>query len=123
MSAASVDSRPVNVPDGMQVLFQGKATMVREIALMLTEGGIKVVTGASPGGWEPHAWLAVASPEIPRAMDLHRRHLERMVRREGLPVRDVVADFEAEETQCPACLTKFKTAGVDRCPDCGIRFR
>lgn len=113
----------MKIPDGMQVVFQGKAEQLREIAKVLGDGGIKVVTGPVPGGWEPRAWLAVASPEIPRAMELHRRHLEHMVRREGMPVREVVADFEAEETQCPACLTKFRTAGVERCPDCGLHFR
>jgi tRNA(Ile2) C34 agmatinyltransferase TiaS len=46
-----------------------------------------------------------------------------MVEREGLPVRDIVTDLDAEETQCPACLTKFKTAGVTKCPDCGLHFR
>jgi hypothetical protein len=56
-------------------------------------------------------------------MALHRQHLEAEVRRQGLPVRDVVADFTAEETQCPACLAKFRTAGVTRCPDCGLAFR
>lgn len=56
-------------------------------------------------------------------MTLHRRHLEDMTRRQGLPVRDAVVDLDAEETQCPACLTTFRTAGVDRCPDCGLRFR
>lgn len=107
----------------MQVLFQGKAAQLREIAQVLSEGGVRVATGPVPGGWEPKAWLAVAGPQVAQAMDLHRAHLEQMVRKEGLPVRDVVADFEAEETQCPACLTKFKTAGVDRCPDCGLHFR
>lgn len=34
-----------------------------------------------------------------------------------------VADFDAEETACPACGAVFATAGADRCPDCGIRFR
>ena len=55
-------------------------------------------------------------------MQVHQRHLEQMVRREGLPVRDEVADFDAEETSCPACLTPFRTAGVSRCPECGIVF-
>jgi hypothetical protein len=113
----------VKIPDGMTVLFRGKAAMLREIAQVLEAGELKVATGAVPGGWEPQGWLAVASTDAARAMALHRAHLERMVRKEGLPVRDVVADFDAEEAQCPACLTKFKTAGVSRCPDCGLNFR
>jgi hypothetical protein len=45
------------------------------------------------------------------------------VRKQGLPVRDVVTDFDAEETQCPACLTTFRTQGTERCPDCGLAFK
>ena len=110
----------MKIPDGMQVLFRGKATLLREIAQVLTDGGVAVATGPVPGGWEPAVWLAVAGPDVSRAMELHRAHLEHMVRKQGLPVRDVVCDLDAEETQCPACLTTFKTAGVTRCPDCGL---
>ena len=110
----------MNIPDGMQVLLRGKAPMVREIGQVLAEGGIPYATGPLPGGWEPTAWLAVAGPDVQRAMQLHREHLEQMVRKQGLPVRDVVCDLDAEEAQCPACLTKFRTAGVTRCPDCGL---
>jgi rRNA maturation endonuclease Nob1 len=112
----------VKIPEGMKVLFQGKADYVREIAEQLTNAGIKVVTGPIPGGWELRAWLAVASADAQRALATHQRHLDEMVTREGLPLRDEVIDFDAEETQCTACLTKFKTAGVTRCPDCGLNF-
>ncbi len=107
----------------MQVLFQGKADYLREIAQVMTEAEIRVATGPVPGGWEPRAWLAVASEQAQRALAVHKRHLERMVIREGLPVRDVVTNFDAEETQCPACLTTFRTAGTTKCPDCGLHFR
>lgn len=33
------------------------------------------------------------------------------------------ADFDAAETGCPACGTRFPTAGAVRCPDCGLRFQ
>lgn len=33
-----------------------------------------------------------------------------------------VADFDAEETACPACGATFATAGASSCPDCGLRF-
>lgn len=56
-------------------------------------------------------------------MSIHRRHLEEMTRRQGLPVRDVVVDLDAATTQCPACLTTFCPTGVERCPDCGLRLR
>lgn len=35
---------------------------------------------------------------------------------------NLVADLDAEETTCPACETTFATAGVTRCPDCGLNF-
>lgn len=113
----------MNVPDGMKVLFQGKAEYLREIAQVLESGGVRTATGRVPGGWEPRAWLAVASTDTQRAVALHKEHLERMVAREGLPVRDVVSDFDAEETQCPACMTTFKTAGTTKCPECGLHFK
>ena len=55
-------------------------------------------------------------------MKVHQRHLDRMVKREGLPLLDAQADFDAEETTCPACMTPFKTAGVTRCPECGLNL-
>jgi hypothetical protein len=113
----------VKIPDGMKVLFQGKVDYLREIAIVLENGGVRTATGQVPGGWEPRAWLAVASQDATRAVELHRAHLEHMVAREGLPVRDVVSDFDAEETQCPACMTTFKTAGASKCPDCGLHFK
>jgi len=34
---------------------------------------------------------------------------------------DLAIDLDAEETVCPACLTKFKP-DVPMCPECGLRF-
>lgn len=45
-----------------------------------------------------------------------------MVEREGLPLQDHTADLDAEETACPACQATFRTAGVTRCPECGLNF-
>lgn len=113
----------MNIPKGMQVVLQGKTDFLKEIAQQLAAERIKVATGPLPGSsWESRAWLAVASDEIERAMAVHKRHLENMVRKEGLPVRDSHADFDAEETACPACMTPFKTAGATRCPACGLNF-
>ncbi|MCA8949975.1 MAG: hypothetical protein KDE27_10765 [Planctomycetes bacterium] len=55
-------------------------------------------------------------------MRIYQHHLEQMVHREGLPVRDSQADFDAEETSCPACMSTFRTAGITRCPECGLNF-
>lgn len=113
----------MNLPDGMQVVFRGKADYLREIAQQLSDAGIRSVSGPLPGaGWGTHAWLAVASTETQRALATHQRHLDRMVEREGLPLQDHVADLDAEETACPACMTPFRTAGVTRCPECGLKF-
>jgi hypothetical protein len=113
----------VKLPEGMKILFQGKADYLKEIAERLTAAGIKCTTGPLPGGgWEQRAWLAVASKDTERATAEHQRHLDHMVEREGLPLRDSMADLDAEEAECPACMTKFKTAGVTRCPDCGLNF-
>lgn len=106
----------------MLVLFQGKADYMREIAAHLTDAGIRCATGPLPGSWDPKIWLAVASADREKAMAVHQRHLDLMVEREGLPVADHTADFDAEETCCPACMTKFRTAGTTRCPECGLNF-
>ena len=55
-------------------------------------------------------------------MEVHQDHLDAMTRKQGLPVQDIVCDLDAEETQCPACLATFTTAGVTRCPHCGLNF-
>lgn len=34
---------------------------------------------------------------------------------------ELVVDFDAEETTCPACLTTFRP-DVFTCPGCGLRF-
>ena len=106
----------------MQVLLQGKADYMREIAQLLDAAEIRTCTGPLPGSWGANAWLAVASEHSQRAVEVYQRHLNRMLSREGLPVREVVCDFDATETQCPACLTTFATAGVTRCPECGLNF-
>lgn len=107
----------------MQVVFHGKPDYLREIAQQLAEAGIRSVSGPLPGGgWGTRAWLAVASADAKRAIETHQAHLDRMVEREGLPLRDVAADLDAEETACPACDTVFRTAGVTRCPECGLNF-
>ena len=34
---------------------------------------------------------------------------------------DLVVDFDAEETTCPACMTTFRP-DAPMCPGCGLRF-
>jgi hypothetical protein len=40
----------VNIPDGMQVLWQGKADYLREIALLLKRHDITTTSGPLPSG-------------------------------------------------------------------------
>lgn len=107
----------------MQIVFRGKADYLREIAQQLADEGIRSASGPLPGGgWGTQAWLAVAGPDMQKAVEVHQRALDRMVLREGLPLQDHAADLDAEETACPACQTVFRTAGVTRCPECGLNF-
>lgn len=115
-------------PPGTKVVLTGKTDYIAEIARLFGAAGLKPHTGPLPGsgsggGWGTHAWLAVASQDQGRAQALFQEHQNDMLRREGLPVRETVADLDAPETECPACLTRFATAGAERCPACGLRFR
>lgn len=114
----------VHPPPGTKVVLTGKTDYVAEIARLFAAEGLAPHTGPLPGGgWGTHAWLAVAGRDQERAQALFQEHQDSMVRREGLPVCNTAADFDAPETECPACQAKFATAGTDRCPSCGLRFR
>ena len=90
---------------------------------MLDKQGIKSTTGPLQTKWGARAWLAVASDDIGRARELYEAHLDKMVGDDqALQHTRIVADFDAETTTCPACLTEFKTAGVQYCPECGLKF-
>jgi tRNA(Ile2) C34 agmatinyltransferase TiaS len=69
------------------------------------------------------AGLAVASRDLHASQKLYDEHTHREVDAGTKQRADVAADFDAAETECPACGTRFKTAGAERCPDCGIAFR
>lgn len=40
---------------------------------------------------------------------------------EEVAATEMVVDFDAEETTCPACMTSFKPESLS-CPGCGLRF-
>lgn len=104
-------------------MFRGKTDYMREIAQVLRQNDIKTATGPMPGGgWETQAWLAVASHQTDEAKRLYEQYLDDMVARSGQRSTDKHADFDAPETECPACGTKFQTANATRCPDCGLNF-
>lgn len=119
----SVDFRRVELPPGMTVLFKGRSDELRSIALVLDQAGIRTVTGPVPGaGWGTTVWLAVASTEVAKAQAAYEAHFDHMAQKSGLATVKSVADFDAEETSCPACMTPFKTKGAVRCPECGLKF-
>jgi hypothetical protein len=111
-------------PGDLRTILEGNAEYLRELKALLDEKGIRAFTGPLPStAWGTKAWLAVAGPDVPRATQVYEEHLDAMVDNTGLTRNKAVADFDAEETTCPACMTPFKTANADRCPDCGLRFR
>jgi predicted amidophosphoribosyltransferase len=48
-------------------------------------------------------------------------HWGRQLTPEERVVAEMVVDFDAEETTCPACLTPFQPP-TRRCPSCGLSF-
>ena len=66
--------------------------------------------------------LAVAASQIERAKVVLQEFHDTGLTNAERAAADLVVDFEAEETTCPACLTTFSTAGAGdgRCPDCGL---
>ena len=108
----------------MSMFLRGPTAQIREVKELLDKQGFRTLTGplAEAGSWGTKAWLAVASQDVARAKAVHDQHLEDLVAKDGLPVHDNTADFDAEETACPACSTVFPTKGTTRCPDCGLNF-
>lgn len=104
-------------------LLQGAADYIREISQMLDKLGIKATTGPLPSQWGTRAWLAVASKDLAGAKQAYDAYLDKMVGDEkALQHSRAVADFDAEKTTCPACMSEFATAGVEYCPECGLKF-
>ncbi len=71
-------------------------------------------------------WLAVATPDIPDAVQLlqqmEREELSR-VDPDGTAARaaEHVIDLDAESASCPACGGAIPR-GQLRCPECGLRL-
>jgi rubrerythrin len=68
--------------------------------------------------------LAVASGDAERAQGVLREFHNRGLSEAERAAADLVVDFDADETTCPACLTTFATANAadGKCPACGLRF-
>lgn len=65
--------------------------------------------------------LAVASPDTEAAVDAVERHMTGDLDPEARARAARAVDFDAEETECPACGSRFAT-DQRRCPDCGLNF-
>ncbi|MDA0375154.1 MAG: hypothetical protein O2865_15330 [Planctomycetota bacterium] len=50
-----------------------------------------------------------------------KQHQELGLTATELAAAHAVVDFDAAETDCPACGTRFATTAT-RCPDCGLNF-
>jgi hypothetical protein len=114
----------VTIPDGFSMFLQGNTDQMREVQELLRNEGIETRTGPVPAsGWQQRAWLAVASRDLLRARELYEAQHDRLIHDEtGRRRTRIVADFDAEQTTCPACEATFNPKGVTECPDCGIRF-
>ena len=57
-------------------------------------------------------WLAVASPDVDRARRVLQERDAAELTDDERRIAETVVDFDAEETVCPACESRFATAGV-----------
>ena len=64
---------------------------------------------------------AVASDQVEDARKVLQGHWDQELEVSAREHANTVADFDADETICPACQTVFKT-DVTRCPECGLNF-
>lgn len=64
-------------------------------------------------------WLAVASPEAQRALQLMEEFWERGLDEDGRRSAAAVVDLDSDSRTCPACMATF-AAGPEKCPECGL---
>jgi rubrerythrin len=117
------DKKP---PENLTIIARHPTEFVRELRTVLERNGVTSWTGLMPPepGKPQYGWLAVAAADHARAQALIDAHHDTMIEDErGREATRRAADFDAAETECPACGTRFATAGAQRCPDCGLAFR
>lgn len=66
--------------------------------------------------------LVVASADVSGALTAIENHVGKDLDPDARARAERPVDFDADETECPACGTKFGTKGEKRCPDCGLNF-
>jgi len=65
--------------------------------------------------------LAVASFDLADSAEVIQDQWKEGLSPEEAAAAEMVVDFDAEETTCPACMTTFKP-DIPMCPGCGLRF-
>ncbi len=65
--------------------------------------------------------LAVASEDLADSAELLQDNWKTGLSPEEVAAAEMVVDFDAEQTTCPACMTIF-TPDAPMCPGCGLRF-
>jgi hypothetical protein len=113
-------------PENLTIVARATTEFVRELRAVLERNGLASWTGLLPPepGRPQNGWLAVAAADQARAQELIDAHHDSMIEDErGREATRRAADFDAAETECPACGARFATAGAQRCPDCGLAFR
>jgi hypothetical protein len=64
-------------------------------------------------------WLAVASPEARRALQVIESLWERGLDEAALRCATTIVDLDSDVRVCPACTFEFP-AGPEKCPECGL---
>jgi len=65
--------------------------------------------------------LAVASVDLADGAAIIEAQWAEGLSEEEARAAEMVVDFDAEETTCPACMTTFRP-DAPMCPGCGLRF-
>lgn len=64
-------------------------------------------------------WLAVASPDAPRAAAVIADEWARDLDDHARAAADAIVDLDGDTRTCPACTATFD-AGPSKCPECGL---
>jgi hypothetical protein len=118
--------QPVVLTSGdVRYLEQVKAALDRSgilawiLACQTTREDLKRAPGAGMVG-SVTARLIVESKSLAEAYAVLEALSDKTSNEGGLPPVETAVDWDAAEATCPGCMARFKTAGVERCPECGL---
>jgi hypothetical protein len=66
------------------------------------------------------ARLIVESESLAEAYAVLEALSDKTSNESELPPVETAVDWDAAEATCPGCMARFKTAGGERCPECGL---